>query len=202
MRENMNRITNRLILAAALLACLSPTGCACWSATTPAVTPRDPRWAVKIEKPGLPNLHQVSPDLYRGAQPTAEGIKQLKEMGIKTVIDLRSFHSDRDLVVPLGMGFEAIEMKAWHIETRDVVKFLKIVTDKSRGPFFVHCQHGADRTGTQCAMYRIAVQGWSKEDALREMTGGGFGFHEIWDNIIEFINKADVDEIKREAGIK
>lgn len=40
-------------------------------------------------------------------------------------------------------------------------------------------RHGSDRTGTMCALYRIAVQGWSKEDAIREMTAGGFGFHRI-----------------------
>ena len=48
---------------------------------------------------------------------------------------------------------------------------------RSCGPFFVHCQHGSDRTGVCIAAYRIVVQGWTKQDAIREMTGGNYGFH-------------------------
>jgi protein tyrosine phosphatase (PTP) superfamily phosphohydrolase (DUF442 family) len=41
-------------------------------------------------------------------------------------------------------------MKAWHPEEKEIVKFLKTVTDKTKTPVFVHCQHGADRTGLMC----------------------------------------------------
>jgi len=43
--------------------------------------------------PGVDNFARDNPALYRGAQPTEEGLKQLKAMGIKTVIDFRSYHS-------------------------------------------------------------------------------------------------------------
>ncbi len=33
------------------------------------------------------------------------------------------------------------------------------------------------------------------------MTGGGFGFDGIWDNLIQWIDKLDIDKIK-EAGIR
>jgi protein tyrosine/serine phosphatase len=93
-------------------------------------------------------------------------------------------------------------MKAWHPEEEDVVRFLQIVTNPKRSPVIVHCQHGADRTGTMCAIYRVAVQGWSKEEALKEMTQGGFGFHGIWENLIRWINGLDIEEIKKKAGIR
>ena len=150
---------------------------------------------------GVPNFFRVSKDLYRGAQPTATGMRNLKAMGIKTIVNLRSFHSDRDKIGDTGLGCETIHMKVWYPEERQVVKFLEIVTDSNRTPVLVHCQHGADRTGTMCAVYRIAVQGWTKEEALREMTKGGFGFHGIWDNLIQWINRLDIDKIKQRAGI-
>jgi hypothetical protein len=53
-----------------------------------------------------------------------------------------------------------------------------------------------------CALYRIAVQGWRKEEAIKEMTQGGFGFHGIWHNLIRWINSLDVEGIKKRAGIK
>jgi protein tyrosine phosphatase (PTP) superfamily phosphohydrolase (DUF442 family) len=166
-----------------------------------AASARDPRWAVRIERPGLPNLHEVSDVLYRGAQPKAEGIAELKNMGVRTIVSFRKLHSDRDEIGDIEIGYERIGMNAWNPEEEDIVEFLKIVTDPGRLPVFVHCQHGADRTGLMVAIYRVAVEGWTKEDASKEMREGGFGFHEIWRGIPKFLRRLDVERMKREAGM-
>jgi protein tyrosine/serine phosphatase len=165
---------------------------------------RPSSWAQKLEKPGCPNLHKVSGDLYRGAQPTARGMKELKKLGIKTIVNLRSFNSDRSEMKKAGVNFnrEHIWMKAWHAEDKEIVRFLKIVNDPAKRPVFVHCQHGADRTGTMCAVYRVAIQGWSKPEALREMTRGGFGYHGVWQNLLRYVTNLDVDKMKRLAGVQ
>ena len=165
-------------------------------------TNRPASWAQPITITGVPNLHKVSDTLYRSAQPTAEGMKNLKRMGIETIVNLRSFHSDRDEIGNTGLGYEHVYMKAWHPEQKEIVRFLRIISNPSRTPVLVHCQHGADRTGTLCAVYRIAVQGWTKEEALREMTEGGFGFHEVWTNLTSWLAKLDVESIRKDAGIK
>ena len=170
-------------------------------ASEPA-TPRPVLWAQPAKIDGVPNLHKVSEDLYRSAQPTAKGMKNLKQMGIETIVNLRSFHSDRDEIGKTGLGYEHIYMKAWHPERKEVVRFLQIVTNPKRTPVLVHCLHGADRTGTMCALYRIAVQGWTKEEAIREMIDGGFNFHAVFDNLPEWIQELDVESIKKDAGIK
>ncbi|HET8706279.1 MAG TPA: hypothetical protein VFM46_08265, partial [Pseudomonadales bacterium] len=54
------------------------------------------------------------------------------------------------------------------------------------------CQHGADRTGVMSAMYRMVEQGWSKQEALDEMINGGYGFHPLWSNIIDYIKQVDI----------
>ena len=155
------------------------------------------KWAERIELPGLSNLHKVSDDLYRGAQPTAEGMKELEKLGVKTVVNLRSLHSDSDEIKDTGLTYEHIVMTTLNVQDKDVIRFLQIVTDPSRTPVFVHCQHGADRTGTMCAIYRTAVQGWSKDKAIEEMTKGGFGFHSYWQNLPDYVQKLDIEEIKR-----
>ncbi len=160
------------------------------------------KWAERIELPGLPNFHKVSDDLYRGAQPTAEGMKQLEKLGVKTVINLRSMHSDRNEIKDAALVYEHINMTTWNTEDNDIVRFLQIVTNSNCTPVFVHCQHGADRTGTMCAIYRIAAEGWSKDEAIEEMTKGGFGFHSIWQNLTDYVRKLDVQEIKYLAGLK
>jgi protein tyrosine phosphatase (PTP) superfamily phosphohydrolase (DUF442 family) len=163
---------------------------------------RPPHWAQPIQMKGVPNLHKVSDTLYRSAQPSAEGMRNLRAIGVETVVNLRSFHSDRDEIGDTGLAYEHIYMKAWHPEEDEVVRFLQIVSNPRRCPVLVHCQHGADRTGTMCALYRVAVQGWSKEQAVEEMLQGEFGFHGIWDNLIQWINALDIERIKKRAGIQ
>lgn len=158
-------------------------------------------WAQAIELPGVPNLHKVSEDLYRGAQPSADGFRQLEELGIRTVVNLRFIISDRDRIKGTALDYEHISTTTLSTETKDVVRFLKIVTDKDRIPVFVHCHRGAERTGVMCAAYRIIVEGWTKEEAIEEMTEGGFTSHTIKNNLLDYIHRMDAIEIKRRSEL-
>ncbi len=160
------------------------------------------RWAEPMEAPGLPNLHRVSDDLYRGAQPTAEGIEQLEKLGVKTIVNLQSSESDRKILGDTGLAYEHIPMTAWRPSDQSVIRFLQIVGDEKNLPVFVHCRRGADRTGMVVAIYRIAVQGWSKDEAITEMTQGGFAFNSGWQNLIRYIRDLDIEEIKRQAQLQ
>ena len=81
---------------------------------------------------GAENAFQVSPALYRSAQPTALGFSELKKIEIRTVVNLQSFHSYRKEIGGTGLAYEHIYMKAWHAEDKEVVRFLQIVTDPKR----------------------------------------------------------------------
>jgi protein tyrosine/serine phosphatase len=157
---------------------------------------RPSQWAVPIQLSGVPNLHKIDDNLYRSAQPTKQGMKNLRKFGIKTIINLRAFHSDADELRGTGLLDKELSVKSWHIEDEDVVRVLKIIREKENGPFLIHCQHGADRTGVMSAMYRIVEQGWSKDKAIEEMVYGGYGFHSIWSNIIHYVKNLDIGKIK------
>ncbi len=60
--------------------------------------PRPAQWAVPIALEGAPNLHRITPTLYRSEQPTEVGMKNLEKLGIRTVINLRYFNHDDDEV--------------------------------------------------------------------------------------------------------
>ena len=163
---------------------------------------RPAAWAQPVALEGVPNLHRVSKTLYRSAQPTAAGMKRLEQLGIRTVINLRAFNSDEDDLRGTRLAGEAISMTAWHPEDEDVVRFLRLVQDGKRVPVLVHCRHGADRTGTMVALYRIVVQGWTKDAALEEMVEGGYGFHTVWSNLIRYISRLDITAIKRQLNVE
>ncbi len=164
---------------------------------------RPSTWAVAPAQkiPGLPNFFQVTPILYRGAQPTADGMRALEAMGVKTVLSLRAFNDDESLLPQTKLAHPRIRFNTWHPEDEDVVRFLRIVTDPKNLPVFVHCQHGSDRTGTMIAIYRVAVQGWDREEAIREMVEGGYGFHPMWENLKRYLRALDIESMRRQAGI-
>jgi len=143
--------------------------------------PKGHKGAYYIE--GCPNLHSLDDGVYRGAQPTAEGFRNLWNRGIYTVINLRSAHSDRDLIRGTGLAYFEIPMRPWDVDERKIRKFLKIILTPGIRPVFFHCEHGADRTGVMAAAYRVAVHCWSVEVAIDEMVYGPFGFHNIWFNL-------------------
>ncbi|MDR2638380.1 MAG: tyrosine-protein phosphatase [Helicobacteraceae bacterium] len=154
-------------------------------------------WATPVKLEGAPNLHRVTNNIYRSAQPTADGFKNLQELGVKTVINLRQFHSDDEETSGTKLKAIRVKMEAWDPETKEVIRVLKILSDPEGAPYLVHCQHGADRTGLAIAAYRIVVQGWDKEEAITEMTEGGYGFHPIWTDIPKFLRRMDAEAIRK-----
>jgi protein tyrosine phosphatase (PTP) superfamily phosphohydrolase (DUF442 family) len=184
-----------IFLLAALLCVMAGVSPAQESTNRPA------QWAQKLEVAGIKNCYQVTTNLYRGAQPTAEGMKHLQTLGVRTIISLRALHSDKDELAGTGLKTVRLKMEPWHTDEDEAVLFLKAATDTNNLPVFVHCQRGADRTGTMCAMYRIVVCGWTKEQALDEMKQGGFGFNPTWQNLVTFVEKSDIARIKRRVGL-
>ena len=162
-------------------------------------TNRPTNWAQKVEVVGVKNCFQVTPNLYRGAQPTAEGMAHLQALGVRFVISLRMLRSDGHKLHGTGLKSLNLGMVPWRADPDEVVKFLKAATDTNNLPVFVHCEYGADRTGLMCAMYRIVVCDWTKQEAIAEMKNGGFHFS--WNTLVSFIEKADVAEFKRRVGL-
>jgi len=185
---------------AAIALTLSIIGVACCQRQEPAAV-RQASWAVPITHPPLTNLYQITPGLYRGAQPTSEGFAELEKMGIRTVVNLRGMHGDSGLLERTGLVYRHITFQTWHPEDEDIIEFLRIVAKPANQPLFFHCHHGSDRTGTMCAVYRLVVQGWSKDDAIREMTEGDYGFHIVWGNLITYLRALDVERIRAAAGL-
>lgn len=190
----------RPILTAALALGLALACVALHDGTTVAEA-RPPDWSVALERPGLPNLHRQSAVLYRGAQPTEEGWKELEALGVKSVLSLRGFHADHPPATST-LAFERIPFHTWHPEDEDVVRFLRFVAEPAHQPVFVHCEYGADRTGTMCAVARIVFDGWSREDALREMREGGYDFHEWNQQLVHYLRETDFAKLAREAGVE
>lgn len=120
-------------------------------------------------------FHQVTPAIYRGAQPKMERFADLAAMGIRTVINLRStpegVERERRVVEGLGMKFVNIPLRGYRSPSDEAIgKALAEMDEavRTQAAAFVHCKLGKDRTGTVIACFRIARQGWGNREALRE----------------------------------
>jgi protein tyrosine/serine phosphatase len=154
---------------------------------------RDAKWAKPLVLAGASNLNLVAPSLYRSAQPTAEGFKNLnKAYHIVTDLNLRTGPSEVDLLKGTDIAAEHVPMTVFVTQDQVVSALKIIIAAQKKGPVLVHCQRGADRTGAVIAMYRILLQGWSKAQALDEMEHGGYAFDPLLINIPYFINHADL----------
>jgi len=133
---------------------------------------------------GLSNFHQVSPQLFRGAQPSKEAIEQLASMGVKSVINLRGTDeiaaSEEKFVTGSGMRYFNVPLSGLKRPSPDAIeKILSLIDAPENQPAFVHCHYGADRTGMIVALYRISRQGWTDDKAIDEARQFGLKFWEV-----------------------
>lgn len=125
--------------------------------------------------------------LYRGSEMdglfeegfklTAEGLEQMKALGIKTDFDLR--HEGSDVLEGQHIYYDAIQYEhAFTPEGKEVVRRLFAdLAEPANYPAYLHCTYGADRTGTMCYLL-LGLLGASDADLMRdyELTAMYYGY--------------------------
>ncbi|MBV9216299.1 MAG: dual specificity protein phosphatase family protein [Acidobacteria bacterium] len=147
----------------------------------------------------LSNFAKVNEHLYRGAQPTAAGVSQLKEMGIKTIVSLRGgdiAKEEAGWAANNGIKFVNVQEGNWsRPSVEDVERVVALINDPANQPVFVHCKRGSDRTGTVVAVYRMTQDHWTDDQAIAEAKKFGFGWWQIW--MKDFIRDYYRDRVKK-----
>ncbi|KAA0945381.1 MULTISPECIES: dual specificity protein phosphatase family protein [unclassified Pseudomonas] len=155
---------------------------------------RSPEWAQPVGNQY--NLYQMSPTLYRSALPDSSAVPVLEKLKIGTVINFLP-ESDANWLKSPGIKQVQLAYRTNHVDDSDVLAALRAIQDaQADGAVLMHCKHGSDRTGLMAAMYRVVVQGWSKEDALNEMTLGGFGTSNGFKDGVRYMMQANVDKLR------
>ena len=153
--------------------------------------------AVAIESERIPNLHRVSDDLYRSGFPREGGLVELESLGVKSILELSYFDIDSNLPDAKTTSLHIVHypLLPLGIEQSMIFEMFDIYRDLEK-PVLVHCYHGSDRTGLFVAIYRILYQNWSKEEAKDELINGGFGYHDVFTDVIAAIDDLDVEALR------
>ena len=129
----------------------------------------------------IKNFGQMDERFFRGAQPKEKEFKELAQLGIRTIIDLRDDPEsyEKPMVESLGMSYVHIPMVAKKYPTPESLDlFLKTVNDPNTGKFYVHCAGGRHRTGVMGAVYRFRFYNWDFEQVYKEMKQ--YDFYTRW----------------------
>ncbi len=146
---------------------------------------------------GILNFGKVSEGVYRGAQPDAASLKNLQQLGVKTIISLHlpkeAWKAEAAEAAANGIVYTNVPLRGLGRPTEQQVKDVLALLESSPFPVFVHCVHGCDRTGTIVACYRIQHDGWKGEAALQEAKKYGLSWAErgMKKFILEFATKCE-----------
>jgi len=123
-----------------------------------------------VDESALPNYHVIRPGLAAAGQPSPEGLAQLKALGFKTVINLRTEREgakdEEAAVKALGLTYVSVPVTAETLSVADADAVGRVIDDPAAGPVLLHCAT-ANRVGAVWAILRVR-QGASVDEAEAE----------------------------------
>lgn len=127
----------------------------------------------------IPAFASVTDNIYRGGYPKGAGYGRLKDLGVKTIINLagndRRFRREQEAAEKYGFSLVHIPLSVYRRPSdEEALLFLKTVLTRDNLPVFVHCTSGRDRTGAMVAVYRTVVGKKGPKESYKEALRYGF----------------------------
>lgn len=122
------------------------------------------------------NLHKVTADLWRAAQPTPKQIEDLGRQGLKTIVNLRggrefgSWPLEREACENAGIALEEMTARSREAPSVEMIREAKALFDKIEYPALIHCKSGADRAGVVSALYLLLKEGADAQTAMAQLS--------------------------------
>ena len=160
------------------------------------------------------NFRVVDPAvMYRSGQMSPAGFEtELLEHGIRTVVALREPRDeDKNLTddpearicAKIGVKHLILPPETWFSPSGgpapiegNLKAFLAIAGDAAQQPVLVHCFAGIHRTGGYVALYRMEFDGWTADEAIKEMKSMGTPRTTFDDEISNYLRAYPVGKLR------
>lgn len=122
------------------------------------------------------NMHRLSEEAWRSAQPAPHNFRRFKRMGIKTVVNLRgervcgSFWHERKECKELGLNLVNFTIRSRAAPSREDILAAREMFQSIEYPMVMHCKSGADRAGLMSVLYQHVRAEQPIDEALRELS--------------------------------
>ncbi len=121
-----------------------------------------------VDPSQIPGYRLIHPGLAAAGQPTPEALARLKEMGFRTVVNMKTEKEgaaeERGVVEAQGLRYVWVPVTPDAFSLADAEAVGKVLDDPASGPVLLHCA-SSNRVGGVWAVLE-ARRGKSLEDAL------------------------------------
>jgi protein tyrosine phosphatase (PTP) superfamily phosphohydrolase (DUF442 family) len=144
-----------------------------------AARPARAQQVTKQNVPGITNFSRLETTVACGGATTPEAVPAIKEMGFKSIINLRlpseagaNVEAEGAAAKTAGISYFSIPFSTQSPDTKAADEFIKVITTKSNEPAYIHCA-GANRAGAMWMIKRLVVDKWETDRAFQEATALG-----------------------------
>ncbi|MEM9061155.1 MAG: sulfur transferase domain-containing protein [Pseudomonadota bacterium] len=121
------------------------------------------------------NLHRISPNAWRSAQPMPHQIRRLARQGLRSVVNLRGGQSygslplEQEVCASKDVNFEVFVMRSRALPAVEDILAAKALFERLEYPVLFHCKSGADRAGLISGLYLALHEGVPVSEARAQL---------------------------------
>jgi uncharacterized protein (TIGR01244 family) len=134
---------------------------------------------VREDVDGIVNFAHIETTVACAGAITPDSVPQIKEMGFKSIINLRmaseegaDIEAEAAAADAAGITFVHLPFGGEVLDRTVPEKFLAAITEPGMEPAFIHCA-GGGRAATMWFFKRVIVDGWDTDRAMEEATALG-----------------------------
>ena len=131
------------------------------------------------EIPGISTFAQVETTIACGGSTKPEAIREIRNLGFKSVINLRlaseegaQVEAEEAAVKAVGLNYVHLPFNMQSPDPRLIDNFIAAVTRPANTPAYVHCAAGR-RAAALWMIKRVVADGWDQARALDEANALG-----------------------------
>jgi protein tyrosine/serine phosphatase len=123
------------------------------------------------------NRHRVSPTVWRSAQPAPHHLRRARDLGIRTIVNLRgrredcgSYILEREACEQLGLKLIDFPIRSRGALEKATIRAAVALFPRLEYPVLFHCKSGADRAGMIATLYLFMHEGRPLNEAVRQLS--------------------------------